>query len=90
MAEPTDRPRRVFATWTYLRNGRAEIEDDVDKYELNETGTRLWLRFDGRPTIAELSAALAADTGADEAACLADSLSFVDKLVEYKLLELVP
>lgn len=50
----------------------------------------LWLRFDGRPTIAELSAALAADTGADESACLADSLSFVDKLVEYKLLELVP
>src|SRR5438874_8824344 len=41
-------PERRFATWTLLSDGVAHVEEYAAKFELNETGTFLWLRCDGR------------------------------------------
>jgi Coenzyme PQQ synthesis protein D (PqqD) len=72
-----------------VKNGCAELEDDVDKYRLNETGTRLWLAFDGSRTVAELAHELALQSSEDEQRCLADVRAFVAHLYEYQLVELV-
>lgn len=87
MPEADDRPERRFATWTFLDGGIAHVEEYAAKFELNETGTFLWLLCDGSRTAGELADELAAAFAVDEGRALHDTSEFLVWLRQARLLE---
>ncbi len=89
MINATTRVRRQYFVVTYLNADLAELEGYCEKYDLNATATHLWLQLDDSRTLGELAGELAAATRQDGQRVLADTLAFVDQLVEYALAEVV-
>jgi coenzyme PQQ biosynthesis protein PqqD len=84
----TARPARRLSAWTYLKDGRAELEEYFDKYDLNATATAIWLRCDGRHSLSEIVDELAAAFPAERSEIADDTLRFVQELVDYQLVTL--
>lgn len=64
------------------------LDPDADTYaRLNPSGRWLWERISQPQTIEALARALAAEFGVDEPRALADVRSFVQDLVERRLVE---
>lgn len=66
-------------------------EVDLDSlFLLNTTGVFVWEQLDGRRTVSELSQAVAAKFGVEEAVATADVTSFLVSLLERNLAERTP
>jgi hypothetical protein len=58
-------------------------------FNLNDTGTFIWDRIDGRKTGAEIAALVAADFQVSEDQAVADCGQFLSQLVEARAIEFV-
>ena len=59
-------------------------------YGLDEIGFRIWALLEQPRSLAELTGLLQAEFAVDEATCRADVLEFAGRLVDNKLVEIVP
>ena len=67
-----------------LTSGIGDMEDEL--YTLNGTGRAIWSRLDGRTTLAQIAAALAADYDALPSEIERDVLGLVEELRRRKML----
>lgn len=87
MSEVNAAPRRRLATWTYLTDGHAAVEEYRDQYDFNDTATLVWLLCDGRHTPLEIAGALAERHGDNAATYIDDVIQFLSELGDARLLE---
>lgn len=73
---------REVAGEVFLVPIRGRLADLQELFVLNEVGSWLWARLDGRRTIAELAAGVAAEFEVDESRAREDTAAFLEDLLE--------
>jgi hypothetical protein len=80
-------PKRRVAVRGRLSDGKLRIARDPEAYELSAVAATIWKLSNGRRSLDDIVAAVAAEFEADRATIEADVVEFVDELVEIDFME---